>query len=158
MTTDGHSAYLEAVEGAFGGDIDYAQLIKLYGSSGAEDERRYSPAECIGTRQRRVEGNPDMDSVCTSHVERSNLSLRMHMRRFTRLTNAHSKKLANHIYMVAIYAFFYNFIRRHQSLRMAPAMAAGLAESFYEFKDIITRIDAKTPAKKRGPYKSRNSR
>ncbi len=96
-----------------------------------------------------------MANVCTSHVERSNLSLRMHMRRFTRSTTAHSKKIANHFYMVAIYAFFYNFIRRHQTLRMTPAMAAGVSESFMEFEDILTRVDAKNPPKKRGQYKKR---
>ena len=157
LTSDGHKAYLDAVEGAFGGDIDYAMLVKLYGGTHNSPETRYSPAECIGARKERIEGNPDMSNVSTSHVERSNLSMRMHMRRYTRLTNAHSKKLANHIYMVALYTVFYNFIRNHKTLRMTPAMAAGLADSFYEFEDILTRIDSKQAPKKRGPYRKRIS-
>lgn len=142
LTTDGHKAYLEAVEGAFGGDIDYAVLVKLYGGTHDSPETRYSPAECVGTRRMPIEGNPDMCCVSTSHVERSNLSMRMHMRRFTRLTNAHSKKLANHIHMVALYAAFYNFIRSHKTLRMTPAMSAGIVDRFYGFEDILARIDA----------------
>jgi IS1 family transposase len=155
LSTDGHNAYLEAVEGAFGGDVDYAQLIKIYGSVADPETHRYSPPECVGTQVRYVEGA--RIQPCTSHVERSNLSFRMHNRRFTRLTNAHSKKFQNHCYMVALYAFFYNFIRKHLSLRMTPAMAAGVAESFMEFKDILARIDAKQAPKKRGPYKKRPS-
>lgn len=157
LTTDGHRAYLEAVEGAFGADIDYAMLVKLYGQGAAGPEARYSPAECIGARKERIEGNPDIAHVSTSHVERSNLSMRMHMRRFTRLTNAHSKKLANHVHMIALYTVFYNFIRSHKSLRMTPAMAAGIATSFLSFEDVLARIDAKVVPTKRGPYKKRNS-
>ena len=104
-----------------------------------------------------IEGNPDMCCVSTSHVERSNLSMRMHMRPFTRLTNPHFKKLANHIYMVALYAAFYNFIRSHKILRMTPAMSAGLVDRFYGFEDMLGRIDAKRAPKKRGAYKARNS-
>lgn len=155
LSTDGHNAYLEAVEGAFGGDVDYSQIIKIYGSVADPETHRYSPPECIGTQVRHVEG--DYVEPCTSHVERSNLSFRMHVRRFTRLTNAHSKKLENHIHMVALYAFFYNFIRKHSSLRMTPAMAAGVTESFMEFEDILERIDAKQAPKKRGPYKKRST-
>lgn len=158
LTTDAHRAYLEAVEGAFGGDIDYAMLLKLYGPGPQTPETRYSPAECIGTRRTLVEGNPDMARVSTSHVERLNLSLRMQLRRFTRLTNAHSKKLANHIFMVALYTVFYNFIRIHKSLRMTPAMSAGLADRLYGFEDILNWIDAKRAPKKRGSYKPRNSK
>jgi IS1 family transposase len=157
LTTDGHKAYLEAVEGAFGADVDYAMLVKLYGQGAAGPETRYSPAECIGARKERIEGNPDIAHVSTSHVERSNLSMRMHMRRFTRLTNAHSKKLANHVHMIALYTVFYNFIRSHKSLKMSPAMAAGIIPSFLGFEDVLARIDAKAVPTKRGPYKKRNS-
>ena len=157
LTTDGHKAYLEAVEGAFGADVDYAMLVKLYGQGAAGPETRYSPAECIGARKERIEGNPDIVHVSTSHVERSNLSMRMHNRRFTRLTNAHSKKLANHVHMIALYTVFYNFIRSHKSLKMTPAMAAGIAPSFLGFEDVLTRIDARAVPTKRGPYKKKNS-
>lgn len=157
LTTDGHKAYLEAVEGAFGADVDYAMLVKLYGQGATGPETRYSPAECIGARKERIEGNPDIAHVSTSHVERSNLSMRMHMRRFTRLTNAHSKKLANHVHMIALYTVFYNFIRSHKSLKMSPAMAAGIAPSFLGFEDVLARIDAKAVPTKRGPYKKRIS-
>jgi IS1 family transposase len=141
LTTDGHKAYLEAVEGAFGGDVDYAQLVKLYGNSPESFKGRYSPAECIGARKERVEGNPDIKHVSTSHVERQNLTMRMSMRRFTRLTNAFSKKLDNHIYALALYFTFYNFIRIHKSLKVTPAMAAGITTRLWGFEDILNRID-----------------
>lgn len=133
-------------------------LIKLYGQGAAGPEARYSPAECIGIRKDRVEGNPDIKHISTSHVERSNLSMRMHMRRFTRLTNAHSKKLANHVHTIALYAVFYNFIRSHKSLKMTPAMAAGIAPSFLGFGGVLARIDAKIVPTRRGPYKKREGR
>jgi IS1 family transposase len=154
ITTDGHKAYLEAVEGAFGGDVDYAQIIKMYGATPGP-VGRYSPAECTGIRKVRIEGNPDIKHVSTSYVEVHNKTMRMHMRRFTRLTNGHSKKLANHAHMVALYALFYNFIRTHGKLRMSPAMAAGIADTFLSFEDVLTRIDAKQAPKARGPYKPR---
>jgi IS1 family transposase len=154
LTTDGHRAYLEAVEGAFGADVDYAQLVKLYGES-PEAEKRYSPAECIGARMTPIEGEPDPAHISTSHVERSNLSMRMHMRRFTRLTNAFSKRFMSHVHMVALYALFYNFIRMHKAVRMSPAMAAGVADRMYEFEDIIAPIDAKQAPQKREPYKKK---
>ncbi len=157
LTTDGHRAYLEAVEGAFGADVDYAQLVKLYGELGGNTpERRYSPAECNGTRKRRVEGNPDIAHVSTSHVERMNLSIRMQNRRFTRLTNAFSKKLDNHIHALALYFAFYNFCRIHKSLRVTPAMAAGITDRLWSLDDIVAKIDEMAPAPKpRGPYKKR---
>ena len=159
LTTDGHKAYLEAVEGAFGADVDYAQLVKLYGSvNGKGNEVRYSPAECTGIKKRRVEGNPDITHVSTSHVERMNLSIRMQNRRFTRLTNAFSKKLDNHIHALALYFAFYNFCRIHKSLKVTPAMAAGITDRLWSFDDIIAKIDEMAPAPKpRGPYKKRNS-
>lgn len=157
LTTDGHNAYLEAVEGAFGADVDSAMLVKLYGQGAVGPEIRYSPAERIGAWKERIEGNPNIAHVSTSHLERSNLSMRMHMRRFTRLTNAHSKKLANHVHMIALYTVFYNFIRSHKSLKKTPAMGAGIAPSFLGFEDVLARIDAKAVPAKRGPYKERNS-
>jgi IS1 family transposase len=154
ITTDGHRAYLEAVEGAFGADVDYAQIIKMYGQTPG-GAGRYSPAECTGIKKVRIEGNPDIRKVSTSYVEVHNKTMRMHMRRFTRLTNGHSKKVANHAHMVALYTLFYNFIRTHGKLRMSPAMAAGIAPSFLSFEDVLARIDAKQVGKPRGPYKKR---
>lgn len=146
LTTDGHKAYLEAVEGAFGGDVDYAQLIKLYGQpSGKTAERKYSPAECTGIKKRVVEGNPDNAHVSTSYVERQNLSMRMHMRRFTRLTNAFSKKFENHLHMVSLYTVFYNFVRIHKTLKVTPAMAAGITDELLEMEDIVKLIDIAAP-------------
>ena len=145
LTTDGHKAYLEAVEGAFGADVDYAQLIKLYGEPTGQKghERKYSPSECTGTRKRRVEGNPDPAAVSTSYVERQNLTMRMGMRRFTRLTNAFSKKLENHLLMLSLYFVHYNFVRIHSSLRMTPAMAAGVVDTLRDMKWIVSLIDAR---------------
>jgi IS1 family transposase len=155
ISTDGHKAYLEAVEGAFGGDVDYAQVIKTYGPM-PSPAGRYSPAECTGVKKVRVEGKPDWKHVSTSFVEVHNKTMRMHMRRFTRLTNGHSKKVANHAHMVALYTFFYNFIRTHSKLKMTPAMQAKIATTFSTFEDVIARVDAATPAPKaRGPYRPR---
>jgi IS1 family transposase len=157
ISTDGHRAYLEAVEGAFGGDVDYAQVIKLFGPT-PSPAGRYSPAECTGIKKVRVEGNPDEKHVSTSFVEAHNKTMRMHMRRFTRLTNGHSKKVANHAHMVALYTLFYNFIRTHSKLKMTPAMQAGIASTFMTFDDVIARIDAANPVPaKRGPYKKRGN-
>jgi IS1 family transposase len=153
LTSDGHKAYLEAVEGAFGADIDYAMLNKIYGQSSDSAKGRYSPADCIGIKKERIEGNPDMKHVSTSYSERSNLTMRMHNRRFTRLTNAFSKKFENHAHMVAIWAVWYNFLRIHTTLRVTPAMASGLSETVMDWKDIVAMMDADAPAKKRGPYK-----
>jgi IS1 family transposase len=157
LTTDGHKAYLETVEGAFGADVDYAQLIKLYGPT-VTAPGRYSPAECIGAKKLRVEGNPDIDHVSTSYLERQNLTMRMSMRRFTRLTNGFSKKLENHVHALALYFVHYNFCRIHKTLRMSPAMAAGVTERLWSLDDVIARIDADAPKPgKRGPYKKRGA-
>jgi IS1 family transposase len=157
LSTDGHRAYLEAVEGAFGADVDYAQIVKMYGPT-IDKGGRYSPAECTGIKKVAIEGNPDIKHVSTSYVEAHNKTMRMHMRRFTRLTNGHSKKVANHAHMVALYTMFYNFIRTHSKLRMSPAMAAGIADTFMGFEAILERIDAKQAPAVRGPYKKRISK
>jgi IS1 family transposase len=142
LTTDGHRAYLEAVEGAFGADVDYAMLVKLYGDSLEKGpERKYSPSVCLGARNDRIEGNPDPDHVSTSHVESHNRQMRMSMRRFTRLTNAHSKKLANHGHHLALYFVWYNFARIHSSLRVSPAMAAGVSDTLLSMADIVRITD-----------------
>ncbi len=141
------------MEGAFGGDVDYAQLVKLYGPT-VTAPGRYSPADCIGAKKVTVEGKPDKAHVSTSYVERQNLSMRMHMRRFTRLTNALSKKVESHADMVALYTVFYNFIRIHKTLRFTPAMAAGVTDQLWSMEDVIARMGAAAPvAAKRGPYK-----
>jgi IS1 family transposase len=144
LTSDGHKPYLEAVEGAFGADIDYAMLIKIYGQS-SEGQKRYSPAECIGTETRVIEGKPDPKHISTSYVERSNLSLRMHNRWFSRLTNAFSKKFESHVNMVALYTVFYNWVRIHKTLRVTPAMAAGLTDKLMGFEDIVALMDEAAP-------------
>lgn len=154
LTSDGHKAYLEAIEGAFGADVDYAMLVKLYGASPESAKGRYSPAECTGIKKTRVEGNPDLAHVSTSYAERQNLTMRMSMRRFTRLTNAFSKKFENHAHMVAIYAVHYNFLRQHKSLnKITPAMAAGVSKTLMSWPEIVEMMDADFVPKKRGPYK-----
>ncbi|MCB1884956.1 MAG: IS1 family transposase [Geminicoccaceae bacterium] len=143
LTTDGHKPYLEAVGEAFGADVDYAMLVKLYGEpTGTKGhERKYSPSECTGTRKRRIEGSPDEAHISTSYVERSNLSLRMGNRRFTRLTNAFSKKLENHCHSLALYFTFYNFVRQHKSLGgISPAMAAGIEKRLREMADLLALV------------------
>lgn len=155
LTTDGHRAYLEAADAAFGSDVDFAQLVKLYGA-GPANPGRYSPAECVGTRKVRVEGRPDPKHVSTSYVERQNLTMRMSMRRFTRLTNAFTKKAENHAHALALYFVWYNFARIHKTLRCSPAMAAGVSTRLWSMEDIVALIDAREAApKKRGPYKPR---
>jgi IS1 family transposase len=156
LTSDGHRAYLEAVEGAFGADVDYAQLVKLYGPAPEAFKGRYSPAECRGIKKTKIEGNPDPDYVSTSYVERSNLTMRMANRRFTRLTNAFSKKFENHAHMVAIYAVWYNFLRIHKTLRVSPAMAAGICDTLMTWEQLVEAMDEDAPNPgKRGPYKKK---
>jgi IS1 family transposase len=140
LTTDGHKPYLQAVEDAFGSEIDYAQLVKIYGE-GPKTEARYSPAQCMGTRIAKVTGKPESGHVSTSFIERQNLTMRMSMRRFTRLTNGFSKKVENHEHAIAIHYMFYNFARIHQTLRVTPAMEAGVSDHVWELEEIINLID-----------------
>lgn len=148
LTTDGRRVYLEAVESAFGAGVDFAQLVKLYGEA-PESEKRYSPAECTGCHKSRIEGNPDPRHVSTSFVERQNLTMRMSMRRFTRLTNAFSKKIENHCHALSLYFTFYNFVRVHKTLRVSPAMAAGVETRLWDMSDIIRLIDEQDSWKKK---------
>lgn len=160
LTTDGHGGYLKAVTDAFSGDVDYAMLIKKYGDPTGQKghERKYSPAECTGAKKEAIFGKPDMDQVGTSHIERQNLTMRMGMRRFTRLTNAFSKKAENHAYAVALHFMHYNFCRTHKTLRMTPAMAAGVTDRLWDVADLVALVEkaeAEAAPKKRGPYKKR---
>lgn len=157
ITTDGHSAYPGAIEEAFGANVDYATLEKIYRTDPLAKQGRYSPPICIGAKKKAVEGKPDMAHVSTSYVERSNLSIRMQNRRFTRLTNGFSKKFQNHVHALALYFAFYNFVRMHKSLRMTPAMAAGITNRLWSMEEIVARIDAANPPKARGPYKKRGA-
>ena len=142
LTTDGHRVYLDAVMGAFD-QVDFAQLVKLYGAeSGKEAEKKYSPSECTGTIKNPVAGSPDPKHISTSYVERQNLNMRMGMRRFTRLTNAFSKRIDNHLHSLALYFVFYNFVRMHKTLRMSPAMAAGISDKLWDIENIVDLIDA----------------
>jgi IS1 family transposase len=141
LTTDGLKVYLEAVDNAFGGYVDFAQLVKIYGSD-PEGEKRYSPAKCIGCETKRIAGHPDSDHINASYVERQNLSVRMTNRRFTRLTNAFSKKFENHIAAVALGYFAYNFIKIHRTLRVTPAMAAGVTDRLWDVEDRVAAWEA----------------
>lgn len=155
LTTDGLALYRQAVEIAFGDDVDYAQLVKVFGEApGSSPERKYSPPVCVGALKTPLLGDPDERKISTSHVERANLTMRMGMRRFTRLTNAHSKKYANHVYALALFFMHYNFVRVHKALRMSPAMSAGLVDTLWSMEDIAERIDVRVNAPKpRGQYK-----
>jgi IS1 family transposase len=144
VTTDGHRAYLDAVENAFGADIDYAQLQKIYGAPMDEEVRRYSPARCIGADMKVVSGDPGPKHVSTSFVERQNLTLRMQNRRFTRLTNGFSKKIENHCYSVALHYMYYNYCRVHQTLRVTPAMEARLTDHVWSLEELCTQLPKPT--------------
>ena len=159
LSTDGLTAYREAVEGAFGGDVDFAQVIKSYGKEPGEDnERKYSPPVCTDIEKRRIEGNPDMRKANTSYVERHNLSMRMGMRRFTRLTNAFSKRVEKHWAMLSLYFLHYNFCRIHKTLRVTPAMEIGLSDTVRDCEWIVELIDARVPKPNRPKtYRKRNS-
>jgi IS1 family transposase len=143
LTTDGLKAYLEAVDSSFGADIDYAQLVKLYGAS-LDPEHRYSPATCTGTKKEVIMGNPDEDHISTSYVERQNLTMRMGMRRFTRLTNGFSKKIENHKHAIALHFMYYNYVRIHTTLRTSPAMAAGLTNKLWSVEDLAQLLNDKS--------------
>ena len=158
LTTDGLRSYLEAVEEAFGDIIDFAQLIKVY-EDPPKDEKRYSPSRCLGAYKKRIQGQlDDWSAVSTSHVERHNLSMRMGMRRFTRLTNAFSKKLDNHLHMLSLYFLHYNFVRIHKSLKVTPAMEAGVTDTLHDMEWIVGLIDESAPKPKRPKtYKRRIS-
>ena len=158
ITTDGHRAYLQAVQSAFGGEVDYAMLVKQYGNpeTGESAHRRYSPGEVNGSERIVVQGSPDLDLISTSYAERGNLTMRMSMRRFTRLTNAFSKKLDNLVHSFAIWSFWYNFGRVHTTLKTTPAVAAGVALKPWTVDDAIVMIESRMPKPgKRGPYKKR---
>lgn len=154
LTTDGLKVYLDAVDNAFAGvGVDYGMLVKLYGAS-PEGQRRYSPAECLGARKETIKGGPDKRHISTSYVERHNLTMRMSMRRFTRLTNAFSKRIDNHVHALALYFVWFNFCRQHAKHRLSPAMAAGIAKTLWSMEDVVRMIDDMEPkTEKRGPYK-----
>ena len=154
ITTDGHRAYVEAIEGVFGMDVDFAVLIKLYGNSGSA-ETRYSPGEVISTEKKIISGRPDYKHISTSFVERQNLTMRMSMRRFTRLTNAFSKKMANHEAAIALHYMHYNFCRIHKTLRVTPAMEAGIAGHVWTIEELVNLMPIEDH-KPRGPYQKQN--
>ena len=147
LTSDGLSLYVSAVEDAFGADVDFSQLVKLYGSPAESEARRYSPATCLGCVPKPVTGDPDPKHISTSYVERANLTMRMSMRRYTRLTNAFSKKIQNHVLMVALYTVWYNWARIHKTLKTSPAQAAGLTERLWDMTDIVALIDGAEPVR-----------
>jgi IS1 family transposase len=155
LTTDGHKVYLNAVEDSFGSEIDYAMLIKIYGNS-PEAEKRYSPAECTGIKKEVIMGNPDSKHVSTSYIERQNLTMRMGMRRFTRLTNGFSKKIEFHIASIAIHYMHYNFCRIHQTLRVTPAMEAKISNHVWSIEEIAALIPETQPSP-RGPYRTKKN-
>lgn len=160
LTTDGLHSYIEAVTDNFGSQIDYAMLVKVYGKEGDggnATERKYSPSKFKSAKKTVISGNPDPDHISTSFVERSNLTIRMHNRRFTRLTNAFSKKLENHFFSISLHFMYYNWVKLHKTLRVTPAMAAGLTKRFMTIED-IARLIPEPVAKKRGSYKPRDQK
>lgn len=156
LTTDGHGPYIGAIEKAFGGAVDYAMLVKIYEGEGQQDQRRYSPAGFVKAEKRRINGDPDIKEVSTSYVERQNLTMRMSMRRFTRLTNGFSKKIENLAHAVALHFMFYNFGRIHKTLRVTPAMEAGISDHVWSLEEIASLVPEPVSVK-RGPYKKNNS-
>jgi IS1 family transposase len=142
LTSDGHNVYADAVDAAFHGEVDYAQIIKIFGKPGVEEQRRYSPAECKGCKKETKSGTPDKKHVSTSFIERQNLTVRMQVRRMTRLTNAFSKKVDNHVHALALHYFHYNFIRKHMTLKTTPAVAADLASAPLTVLDLVCMIEA----------------
>lgn len=157
LTSDGYGCYINAVEKMFGGVVDYAMLVKIYGEEN-KSQKRYSPASFVSSERRVMAGNPDMDYVSTSYVERNNLTMRMGMRRFTRLTNGFSKKIENLAHAVALHFMHYNFVRIHKTLKISPAMAAGVSNTLWSMNDVVALIDAKEEKRdrSRGRYKTRN--
>lgn len=151
LTSDGHRPYLVAVDAAFGENVDYAMLVKIYGAD-PQAETRYSPAKCLGAEKKPKIGNPDPKHISTSYAERSNLTMRMHMRRFTRLTNAFSKKVENHAAAIALHTMYYNFVRIHQALKVTPAMAAGVTDKLWEMDDLVALVEQWELANKRPKY------
>jgi len=156
MTTDGNRVYLDAVESHLGGMVDYAMLVKQYGNESGTPETRYSPAKCLGAKKRQIDGNPDMDHVSTSYAERQNLNIRIQNRRYTRLTNAFSKKAEMLAYSIAITFFYHNFVRTHQTLKMTPAQKSGLANHKWSIEEMVDLLPLNV-AGKRGPYKKREN-
>lgn len=157
LTTDGYGCYINTVEQFFGGMVDYAMLVKIYGEE-QKGDKRYSPASFVSAEKRVMAGNPDIDHVSTSYVERNNLTMRMGMRRFTRLTNGFSKKIENLAHAVALHFMHYNFVRIHKTLKTTPAMAAGVSNTLWSMNDVVALIDAKNATKdrSRGKYKTKN--
>lgn len=141
LSTDGYKVYLTAVEEAFGSEIDFGMIVKVYGHTQDEETRRYSPAQCIGCEKEVIQGNPDRELISTSYIERQNLTMRMNMRRFTRLTNGFSKKIENHMHAIAIHFMYYNFVRIHKTLRCTPAMEAGVTKRLWSIEDIVALLD-----------------
>jgi hypothetical protein len=152
LTTDGYKVYLKAIEESFGDDVDYAQLVKMFGNAPGSTAGRYSPAECTGIKKVRITGNPECNKVSTSYVERQNLTMRMHMRRFTRLTNGFGKKLENQLHAVSLHFMYYNFAKIHKALRVTPAMQAGLSDHVWSIEE-IARLVPGPVSKKRGKYR-----
>lgn len=157
LTTDGYKVYLKAVEESFGVDVDYAQLVKMFGNAPGSTAGRYSPAECTGIKKVRITGNPEYNKVSTSYVERQNLTMRMHMRRFTRLTNGFGKKLENQLHAVSLHFMYYNFAKIHKTLRVTPAMQAGLSDHVWSIEE-IARLVPGPASKKRGKYNKQKDR
>lgn len=155
LTTDGHRMYLEAVEAAFGGAVDFAQIVKEFKPGPPDPDHRYSPTPCARQTKTVITGNPDPAKISTSLVERSNLTVRMGMRRYTRLTNGFSKKVRNHIAAFGLFMFHYNYVRIHRSIRVTPCMAAGVTSRVWSVEDMVALLPDKVTGKKRGPYKKR---